>query len=251
MAPDTPDFQSIVDGLEKLKRQNRTLKRVGLLGLTAVAALLLMGQAAPGSRTIEAEKFVLIDSAGMARAELSMILEGPNLVMYDAKGNPRAELVVTSDGPRLDFANEAGKIQTVLTAYKGYNGVLTRNREGELSTFFGVDETGPTLEIRDTGGKAGIRLWSTDQGPHMSFRDAAGMERAALYLKPDSGLPCIALYDQRGKMMTALLESKSGPMLGLNDLDENLRVQLAVENGTPVVLMRDAKGNLTWSTPIE
>ena len=50
MTSQTPDMQNVLERLEKLGKQNRRLKRAGLLALTAVGALLLMGQATPKSR---------------------------------------------------------------------------------------------------------------------------------------------------------------------------------------------------------
>jgi len=248
----TPDVQSVLERLGKLERQNRRLKRAGSLALTAVAALLLMGQATPESRTIEAERFIVIDSAGKTRAVLSMILDGPHLVMYDEKGEMRVNLRVGPDGPLLAFDNEAGKPQTELTAVKGFNGLLTYNYAGTPSTVLGEEEKGPALRLFDADGKPHIELWSTNQAPQMSFRDAAGRERAVMYLEPQSGAPSIAFYDQREKIMTALYAAEMGPTLRLNDSDENPRVELGVrKDGAPSLHMWDVKGNVTWSIPTE
>ena len=252
MASHTPDLQAVLEPLEKLERQNRRLKRAGLLALTAVGALLLMGQATPKSRTIEAEKFVLKDSAGKTRAVLSMILDEPGLAIYDEKGIKRADLFVTPNGPGLALYNEAGTLQTALTAYKGVNGLLSYNHDGTPSTVLGEEETGAALRLFDADGKPHIELSTTDQAPQMSFRDAAGKERAVMYLEPHSGSPSIAFYDQREKIMTALYAGDIGPTLRLNDPDENPRVELGVnKDGAPSLHMWDAKGKVTWSTPTE
>jgi hypothetical protein len=55
MKPQTLEMQVILERLEKLEKRNRNLKRAGWLALTAVGALLLIGQAAPEPRAIEAE----------------------------------------------------------------------------------------------------------------------------------------------------------------------------------------------------
>jgi len=251
MTSQTPDTQAVLERLQKLERQNRRVKRMGLLALTAVGAVLVVGQAAPKTRTIEAEKFVLVDSAGKIRAELSMMLDRPSLVMLDEEGKARADLSVEPDGPRLALSNEAGKLQTELTAYKGLNGLLTYNHAGTASTLLGQGEAGPALEIFDADGKPHFRFWSTNQAPQMSFRDAGGKERAVMYLEPHSGSPSIAFYDQREKVMAAFFAGEMGPHLALNDADGNRRVELAVKDGAPTLHMQDAKGNVTWSTPTE
>jgi len=55
MKSQTQDMQVMLERLEKLEKRNRSLKRAGLLALTAVGALLLIGQAPPATRTIGAE----------------------------------------------------------------------------------------------------------------------------------------------------------------------------------------------------
>lgn len=72
-----------------------------------------------------------------------------------------------------------------------------------------------------------------------------------LYLERETGSPSIALYDQRGKIATALYAIENGPALRLNGQDENPRVELGVRDGTAAIHILDAKGNLAWSTPTE
>jgi len=110
MAPETPNILTVLERLDRLERQNRRLKRAGLLVLTAVGALLLMGQATPKSRTIEAEKFVLKDPAGKTRAVLSMIFDGPHLALNDLDGNPRVDLAVRDGAPTLTMLDAKGNV---------------------------------------------------------------------------------------------------------------------------------------------
>jgi hypothetical protein len=50
------------------------------------AAGLLMGQAMPKARIVEAEGFVLKDGAGKVRAELVVDKDGPGLELYGKNG---------------------------------------------------------------------------------------------------------------------------------------------------------------------
>jgi hypothetical protein len=78
-----PEPHSISERLEKIERENRVLKRIGVVVLSFLAALVIMGQAKP-RRTIEAESFILRDSAGRMRAEINMDQSGtPALTFYD------------------------------------------------------------------------------------------------------------------------------------------------------------------------
>lgn len=82
MTGQTLDLQTLSRRIEKLERQNRRLRLVGCLTMLLMSAFLLMGQALPKSKVIEAENFRLIDSAGNKRAELSIKEEEPILSFY-------------------------------------------------------------------------------------------------------------------------------------------------------------------------
>ncbi|MGH7386345.1 MAG: hypothetical protein ACREKG_14300, partial [Candidatus Rokuibacteriota bacterium] len=64
--------------LDRLERENRRLKLLGALALLGLAALTVMGQTAATQvvNTIEAERFVLRDGAGNARATLGLRPDG-------------------------------------------------------------------------------------------------------------------------------------------------------------------------------
>jgi hypothetical protein len=73
------------------------------------AAGLLMGQALPNRRTVDAEEFVLRDSAGTPRAVLSLQAEGaPTLAFFDASGKTRAWLCEGRRVPVPALADRAG-----------------------------------------------------------------------------------------------------------------------------------------------
>ena len=88
----SPDPSTLTARVEKLERQNRLFKRAALGLLLLPVCMLVMGQAQP-SRTIEADEFVLKDSAGHMRAELTSIGGGlPALLFFDAQGKQESAL---------------------------------------------------------------------------------------------------------------------------------------------------------------
>lgn len=115
MTPHTEDMQTVLERLEKLERQNRRLKQTGVLAILALGALVAMAQAAPKSRIVKAEQFVLQDSQGRARvtigtpassgAAVGLSPDEPAIWFTDEEGQDRATL--SSDG--LRFADEKGK----------------------------------------------------------------------------------------------------------------------------------------------
>jgi hypothetical protein len=80
------DFDIILSRLEKVEKENRLLKRVGLLLLLTVATVILTGLSR-GSRRVEAEEFVLKDPVGRVRAIWGVRGERARLTFYDEKGN--------------------------------------------------------------------------------------------------------------------------------------------------------------------
>jgi hypothetical protein len=109
MTAQAPELAAVVARLEKVEQQNRKLKMVGGMVLALAVAGLLMGQALPRARIVEAEEFVLKDGAGKVRAELVVDKDGPGLALGDETGKARAGLTVSKDGPRLTLSDENGK----------------------------------------------------------------------------------------------------------------------------------------------
>jgi hypothetical protein len=150
---------TIVERCERLEREQRRWRRLagaGGLGLLAVA---LMGQAGPTGRTVppvlEAERFVLRDTAGRARAELAMDGERSVALRFkDADNMPRLT-VGTENGAALLVVNEQGG----------------RVRAGLVTLPHGA----PALTLYDAAGKARAELTLNREGaPALAFYDRDG-----------------------------------------------------------------------------
>ncbi len=108
------NMQAIGDRIERLERENRRLKLTGIAALVLMLAVVLMGQAQP-SRTLEANRIIVRDSAGRPRitlgtpassgAAVGMKRNDPAIWMTDEKGTDR--MILTMDGIKL--ADERGK----------------------------------------------------------------------------------------------------------------------------------------------
>src|SRR3984957_16636785 len=108
--------QSLEIRIERLEMQNRRLKLGALTILIAFISVSLLGQtkqtkktapksaAAPGapvtSDQIEARSFVLKDSNGKVRAELSMTGTGPGLKLRDEAGTALVTLSLNDGAPQ-------------------------------------------------------------------------------------------------------------------------------------------------------
>jgi len=57
-------METLVRRLDRVERENRSLKRAGVAIQAMIATVVLIEQALPKRRTIEAEKLVLKDTSG-------------------------------------------------------------------------------------------------------------------------------------------------------------------------------------------
>ncbi len=116
-----PTMETLARRLDKVERENRRLKRSGVVALAVIAAIVLMGQAAsklapPGKpgKVVGAEQFIVHDARGGVRATLGTLPGGTvRLVLYD-RGNSGETRVILSAGPEgspvLSFFDKAGKV---------------------------------------------------------------------------------------------------------------------------------------------
>jgi len=98
----------LTERLNRLERKNRRLTRAVALLTLAFVALATVGWTSPDG-SVEAQKFVLRDVNGKARAVLSMVAGAPTFDLRGADGRVRAELVVLADGARLTLSDANGE----------------------------------------------------------------------------------------------------------------------------------------------
>jgi hypothetical protein len=140
-----------VEQLERAQRRWRRLATGAALGLVAVA---LMGQK-PAPRVVVAERFILRDAAGRARAEL--VVDGEQSVALRFKD--------ADSMPRLSLGTENGAAVLVLNEQGG------RVRAGLVTLSHGA----PALTFYDSNGKNRAELALTREGaPALTITDRDG-----------------------------------------------------------------------------
>ncbi|UCG12759.1 MAG: hypothetical protein JSU72_20165 [Deltaproteobacteria bacterium] len=105
MAPET---ESLSHRLEKVERENRRIKLVGVVVVMLMATLLLTGLSVEDP-VIGAEAFTLVDGQGEMRAVFAMVNDEPTLALFDSEGKVRAGIMVAENSPRLILYAEDGK----------------------------------------------------------------------------------------------------------------------------------------------
>ena len=138
--------------LEREARRWRRLAGGAVLGLVAIA---LMGQARPGGRVVEAERFVLRDGNGIVRAELGV--DGDHSVARRVKDD--------TSMPRLTVGVENGSSVIVLN-----------DKTGKLTAgLVSLPHGSPALSLYDLNGKTRAELVLLRDGvPALTLSDRDG-----------------------------------------------------------------------------
>jgi hypothetical protein len=156
MTSQLAEMQAVLEQLDKLEMQNRRLKwsQASLAALVLIGAVFLMGQSTSRSRTIEAERFNLLDSEGRTRAELLMVADGPALKLYDAQRSLRVALSIYQNTPSFGLYDPTGVARIGLT-----------NRL----------EDGPSLWLGSASGQPQAQLDAIGERPRLYLEDKSGM----------------------------------------------------------------------------
>lgn len=213
------DVQAILQRIDALEKQNRSLIRAGLFALLFVAAMVTMGQARP-SRTVEAEQFVLRDSQGRQRLVI---------------GTPRNSGVafdLAPDEPAIWIMGENGVDRAILSG----DGLGFADEKGKRQARVEISKTGSALDLYDLNGKERIKLSGESTNPSVFISDKDGFARVSSGLINEQ--PSIIVNDRQGFVaqlgITDLVTSRTG---------EQHRTSAA----SFVLLGKD--GKVLWSAP--
>jgi hypothetical protein len=133
-----------------------------LVVCSGILSLLLMGQESPRSnaKAVEGESFLLKDSAGKLRAELSTRGDdSPKLWFYGEGGERRIELSMLADGiPGLRFLDHQERIRATLGIFDNEASLSLRDPQGHERIKLTLLANGePSLFLWDKDGRA---IWA-------------------------------------------------------------------------------------------
>jgi hypothetical protein len=162
-----PEIQPLEVRIERLERQNRLFRRGALTCLIALVSVGLMGQtkrphkAAPTTalaipEKIEAQSFILKDSTGKIRAELSMAGTGPTLKLRDESGTPLITLSLNDSSPQgamMLFSDPQHHAGVSLSVLEGMGSQLSLvGARPDIQARMEVAPEGTSLEMSDADG---------------------------------------------------------------------------------------------------
>jgi len=150
MESQLPSLVLMEERLRWLERQNRVFKLLVTVVVIFAAVLLVLGQAAPARKTVEANEFILKDGNGNTRARLRMggnFWAVPQLDLLDEKGTLRVQLFGGRDrigGP----VNVAGI--SVFDEHGRQRGMFSSDNDGAALPFINVKGSDDAL-VRGKG----------------------------------------------------------------------------------------------------
>jgi len=149
-------LEAVVRRVEGLEREVRRWRRAATALTLGAVALATIGGAIPRGRIVEAQKFVLKDSAGRVRVEL-----GPNdadksiaLRFTDEAGSPRLTLGVEEQSALLVLNDKTGRPRVgLVTLAHGVPGLTLYDTTGRTRAELGLSRDGdPSVSLLNSGG---------------------------------------------------------------------------------------------------
>jgi hypothetical protein len=187
MLSNASELQAIIRRVNNLETQNRRLKWSGLSLLVVFSALVLMGQATPTPKVIEAQRFVLKDGKGNVRAWLGLFGKGSELTLGNINKQPKMTLKVSEDASDLHF-------------YGSDNSGMN----------LGVDLGNPAIAMAGADGNGGADITFSPSGPAITVQDREGFSTVvgAVQLKASPrgeakhpSAASVILLDKAGKII--------------------------------------------------
>jgi len=243
------ELTPFVERLERLERQNRLLKRAGVIGLFLVGSLLWMGQTRP-VRMLEAQRFVLRDANGKRQAELGQIDGSPALVFFDSAGRMTALFGMESGEPHIViYGPSVEKIVSITRTASG-GSLALHDHSGNPRLNLSVGASGPAIGLLSKRGEAKCAVGMTaDEEPFMHLfgrREHGGVQllsasdRSVLRILDDGDMP---------RAVFGLLEKEGTPGLVLNQSDGAARAILMLSpKGADLEFLNKDKV-IVWKAP--
>lgn len=204
--------------IERLEQRQRRFRLGALVAAVAVGCSLLTGADDAKPTTVEADRFLLRDKGGKARAALEMGATGPRLVLKNDEETDRATLGFSTDGnPVLSLMNEQGTERIILLVNKEGYPVMVLAGDDNRRIVSAVSETDQGIFLVDRGNER-IGIATSKEGDGlMLFRD--GQKRARTLISgygADSGL---LVFDPAGKIRLSAILDKGEPRISFNDAE--------------------------------
>jgi hypothetical protein len=252
MSSEAPRYEVLSARIEKLERENRTMKRSALAFLVLPVAFLVMAQApkpapaatatptpaptqSPASTPPQTPSPAQTAAPAPAKAPLpaqapaSRVVVASEFVLKDASGHMRA---------RIWFGPKPGKSpSTALLTFYDSNG------DRDLASLT-VDGTAHSANLNLGGlttGSASLSLSADSKGSYAAFQSAGKLQGIQLAAESQTARVALSSTGDPSKAIVSLTSGADGGELDVNDAQTGASVALST-NGKTGVTVRDREG---------
>jgi len=188
---DVSTVDALSERLDRLERENLWLKRIGGGAIAVLLAMVGFGtNAFRAPKQISAEKFVMTDTNGRARATLALGRDGgPALTLLDPHGNDQVSLSASNDGSsNLQYFHNRSLRASLsnITGIGASVNLLNRSPRSRAEMFMTEDgSSGVSFNRERRGVGMNVQLDGTSK---VSLTDRDGEERAGMIVTPNGSL---------------------------------------------------------------
>ena len=218
----TPELGLLAERVAQLEKQNRLFKRIGLI-LTVLlgGATLVAAQERGNLRTIEAERFLLKDTNGRIRADLSVdkAKNSTQLLLSDENEKVRLNVSVFPEGPGIAMFDENGAIRYTVSHSARGPAMVFNDENQKPRAMMRISKEGPVLTFLDEKEIDRLMLTFTKSNGGSVDMYEAGKQHS-MALRASGGVNGLAIFDETGQPRATMVQRpKFGPRIEL--LDEN------------------------------
>lgn len=221
-------METLRQRLDGLERAHRWWRRAMATLAAGIVAAVLMGQARPTLKVVEAEKVVLRDASGKVRVVMDARDDRPGLKILDSRETVRVAMDTSRLGSGLFLYDLEGRLTATLRVLDDGTTRLYLNdgKRGSAELGVGIDG-GPWVRLFDRDEKASAILSVAARGSGLGLSDQDGKERVTFSVAAD-GRPALAFFDR----------------------DEKPRAGLGITaDGRPGLRLYDQDGRIIWHAP--
>jgi hypothetical protein len=139
----------LLQRVAKLEKDNRNLKRIISIMCLSFVAFITTAQVKSPPKVIEAERFVLRDSAGKELAYLGTGDSGPELKITDVNPKRAAFTSITAGLMHMYYTTGNDKDSSTIMGPAGVTFMTTDKTEQQTAAMY---SSGPTIELKDKQG---------------------------------------------------------------------------------------------------
>lgn len=177
MAPNDRDWQAVLGRIERVERQNRTLK-LGMATILLLAGTAAVLAATQGS-TVKAQKITVTDAGGTPRAVLAGRADGADFTLLTPAGTSGISLSVMGGVAALAVGDTgSGRIKIEAASDRSS---LTLTTPGQSLAALDLKPGNSSLSLFNGGRQSALMALSPD-GPHLLF--SGGPNNAVIWQAP-------------------------------------------------------------------